>query len=247
MIRQLPLGLGFPPDISFETFIAGHNAEPLAEVAACAHGAGQGLVFIWGGAGVGKSHLLQAACRLADSQSRRVAYIPLGETGSLDPGMLEGLETSDLIALDDIQAVAGEAGWEEALFDLFNRCRERDSHLLVSANASPAGLGLKLADLKTRLGSGPAYRLQRLDDTGALAALGQAAHRRGLELNAETGRYLLSRYSRDLHSLFDSLDRLDHASLAAQRRLTIPFVREVLGASPKQHDSEHDDSIRAHS
>ena len=88
---------------------------------------------------------------------------------------------------------------------------------------------------------------EKLDDADALTALGQAAHHRGLELNAETGRYLLTRYSRDLHALFAMLDRLDRASLAAQRKLTIPFVREVLGPNPRQHDSERGGSIRAHS
>ena len=252
MIRQLPLGLRFPPDISFETFVNGTNAEALAAIQACARGAGEGLIFVWGAAGVGKSHLLQAACRLADSAGRRVAYIPLREAGSLAPALLEGLEAAELVALDDVQRVAGDAAWEQALFGLFNRCRERNSRLLVSADGPPDRLALGLADLATRLGSGPSYRLEGLDDDQRLVALRHAAMRRGLELPSETGRYLLHRHSRDLRLLFDLLERLDQASLAAQRKLTIPFVREVLSqpaagtAGFTHHAAGRGDSIRGH-
>ena len=64
-----------------------------------------------------------------------------------------------------------------------------------------------------------------------LHALMAGARRRGLELPVATGRYILRHTARDMGSLLTLLDRLDLASLAAQRRLTIPFVRVLIGAA----------------
>ena len=69
-----------------------------------------------------------------------------------------------------------------------------------------------------------------LDDAGRLQVLQLRAQGRGFELPDETGVYLLRRYPRDLPALCGLLERLDQASLVAQRRLTIPFVKAVLGS-----------------
>ena len=61
-----------------------------------------------------------------------------------------------------------------------------------------------------------------------MQALRQRARLRGLELGDEVMAYLSKHLARDTHSLFRFLDRLDQASLAAKRRLTVPFVRELL-------------------
>jgi DnaA family protein len=87
---------------------------------------------------------------------------------------------------------------------------------------------LGLPDLVSRLGWGPVFQLSALTDIEKRGALQLRAHRRGLEMGDEVADYLLKRCPRDMDSLFNLLNRLDHASLAAQRRLTIPFVRQLL-------------------
>ena len=156
-------------------------------------------------------------------------YLPLQELLTLAPELLEGLEQQALIAIDDVQAIAGMPQWEEALFHLYNRVRDCGHRLVVSATVAPAGLTLTLPDLTSRLGWGPVFQLAALSDTDKRAALQMRARRRGLELGNEVPEYLLRRCPRDMDSLFSLLNQLDRASLVAQRRLTIPFVRELLG------------------
>jgi DnaA family protein len=158
-----------------------------------------------------------------------VAYLPLGEAACLKPEVLEGIENFDLVCLDDVEAVAGNRAWEEAVQHGFNRLRHAGRHLIVTSSRSPQQLPIVLPDLKSRLNWGVALHLQSLDDADKLAALTSRARRAGLELPAAVGRFLLARCPRDLPSLWALLDRLDRDSLAAQRPLTIPFVKTLLG------------------
>ena len=223
--RQLPLGVGLRDDATFGNFLAGPNAGAMAVLEAGTEQA----VYLWGGWGSGRTHLLQAACHAAAAEGGAPAYLPLSEADALAPAMLEGLEMAPLVCLDDVQAVAGRAEWEQGLFDLYNRVRDAGGRLVAAADAAPGALGLALPDLASRLAWGPVYHLEALNDEQKKAALRRRAERRGMELGEDVANYLLRRCPRDLHSLFGLLDRLDHTSLAAQRRLTIPFVREVLG------------------
>ncbi|MCG7919353.1 MAG: DnaA regulatory inactivator Hda, partial [Candidatus Thiodiazotropha taylori] len=75
---------------------------------------------------------------------------------------------------------------------------------------------------------GPCYHLFPLNDEERLELLISNAELRGLSMSVETAQFLLQRTPRDIHFLTILLDRLDQASLAAQRKLTIPFVREAL-------------------
>jgi DnaA family protein len=226
--HQLPLGIALRVGADLEGFHAGANAQALRAVEGIASDPGEAFVYLWGPAGVGKSHLLQAACGAAGRASRRAGYLPLAGIGELGPAILEGWEHLDLVCLDDLEAVAGNPDWEQALFHLFNRLRDENHQLLVAARNSPAANGIQLADLASRLTSGLTVRMEPLGDDDLLAALALRAERLGLELPEDTARYLLRRFRRDMRHLCDLLDRLDQASLAAQRRLTVPFVRGVL-------------------
>jgi len=229
MNRQLPLGLQMRASARFSGFLAGPNQEPVDQLKQSAVGTGEPFILLWGAAGCGKSHLLQAACHLAAEQDRTVTYVSLVTFAGLPPGLLEGWENFQLVCIDDVHCIAGERSWEEALFNLYNRIREHGGTLNVSSRSAPAGLAFALPDLGSRLGWGLVYQLQPLDDEQRLAALQQRASQRGCEMPAETGRYLLRRLPRDMPALFALLDRLDEASLVAQRKLTVPFVKSVLG------------------
>lgn len=226
--EQLPLGFKTQHLVSFDSFIAGQNSQPIAALHAISQQQGELFSFICGANGSGKSHLLQATVAEADNSGHSAAYLPMREISQLSPEILLGLEQLSLICLDDIQLTTGSTDWEEALFHLFNRLRESNRHLIISADQPPNRLNIQLADLKSRLTWGPCYQLQSLDDQDQQQALIKAAERRGISLNSETARYLQQRLPRDMHSLMSLIDWLDHHSLAAQRKLTIPFVRELL-------------------
>lgn len=226
MMRQLPLPVRLQDTALFATFHAGPNAEVVAYLEGMGAETAP-VAWIWGPPGVGKTHLLQAACAATPG----AAYLPAKELAELGPGTLAGWEDRRLVCLDDVDYLAGHADWERALFVLFNGLSEAGGRLVVSAGASPAATDFGLKDLASRLTWGAVFRLESLDDEGRIAALKLRAAHRGLDLPEETGRFLLRRLPRDMRGLCEWLDRLDTASLAAQKRLTVPFVREVLGKS----------------
>ena len=218
---QLPLGLRAPPDQRLEAFLGNDAAR--AAMQAAATGASREWLYLAGPGGSGKSHLLLAACAEAVAAGRRAAYLPLTAfAGRLAAGLAQQ-ENADLLCLDGLEAIAGHAGDEEALFHFHNRARADAGTVVYAARGNPADIGLQLRDLQTRL------VLQPLDETGRRELLRQRATRRGLELDEAVLDYLLRRVDRDLASLTRLLDQLDRASLAAQRRITIPFLRQHLG------------------
>lgn len=227
MSRQLPLGLALRPALNFDSFIPGPNGEALDAARRLSAG-GEPYVYLWGSAKVGKSHLLQAACAAVHDAQRPVAYLPLPKLSAYGPELLQELDGMALVCLDDLHLIAGDRDWEQALFGLYNRLRDATAGLLVSADRPLAQLPIRLPDLASRLAWGPSYQLQALNDGELLPALTRLAAERGLQLPTDSARYILRRCPRDLGYLQDLLERLDRASLAAQRRLTLPFVRDHL-------------------
>lgn len=226
MQQQIPLGFKFNNEATFKTFVVADNAQAVQAIQSLGQEVNEHYIYIWGAQGVGKSHLLQALCQQYAEQHKPVALLDLENNDQYSPLMLDGLEKLSLVCIDDIQSVAANAEWEEALFHFFNRMRDHSIPLLISGSQPPAQLDLQLNDLKSRLGWGLTLQIKLLDDTNKLQALQKRASLRGMELSDESGQFLLSRYSRDLIDLFSLLNELDKASLSEQRRLTIPFIKD---------------------
>lgn len=227
-MRQLPLGVQLGVSLRFETFHAGTNAEAVAALTRLASGGSRVPVWLFGPPGAGKSHLLQAGCALAGAEGQTAAYLPLATLKPEGPALLDGLEQLDLVALDDLEAVTGNADWERALFTFYNGLAEHRGRLAFAATGAPLALGFRLPDLASRLAATEVHRLQPLSETEQAEALRRRAGHRGLELPEETLSFLTRRAPRDFATLCRMLDDLDTESLAAQRRLTIPFVRDWL-------------------
>lgn len=229
---QLPLSVRLRDDATFANFYPGANAAALGYVERlCEADAGwtESLIYLWGGEGVGRSHLLQAACLRFEQRDEQAIYLPMDELVHYGPEVFDNLEQCELVCLDDLHALAGRPQWEEGLFHLFNRLRDAGRKLLLAADKSPRELGIKLPDLKSRLTLALVFQLHGLSDEDKLRALQLRASRRGLHLTDEVGRFILTRGPRSMNLLFDLLDILDQASLQAQRKLTIPFLKEIFG------------------
>ncbi|BBT18208.1 DnaA regulatory inactivator Hda [Metapseudomonas otitidis] len=229
---QLPLGVRLRDDATFANYYPGANAAALGYVERlCEPDAGwtESLIYLWGAEGVGRSHLQQAACLRFEQRGEQAVYLPLADLVQYGTAILDNLEQCELVCLDDLDAVAGRADWEEALFHLFNRLRDAGRKLLLAANTAPRELPIALPDLKSRLTLALIFQLHALSDEDKLRALQLRASRRGLHLTEEVGRFIMTRGSRNMSVLFDILERLDQASLQAQRKLTIPFLKETLG------------------
>ena len=222
---QIPLRLALRDSATFANFVIGANGSALHALQA----PGENFVYLWGAAGSGKSHLLQALCHAVAEAGATPAYLAMDELMATAPGALEGVEAMNPVCVDRVELLAENAEWENALFHLYNRVRDTGGRVVAAGNVAPGGLGITLPDLVSRLGWGPVFQLQPLDDAGKTEALRLRARARGMNLSEDVAAYLLRRCARDMHSLFELLERLDRASLVAKRRLTIPFVRELLG------------------
>ncbi|MDH5407484.1 MAG: DnaA regulatory inactivator Hda [Gammaproteobacteria bacterium] len=222
--QQLPLALQLRETATFDNFVASGNEQLVHALTDL----DEKYIFIWGEESTGKSHLLQALCHQATQQSQTTAYIPFGHTDISHPDILMGLENMHLVCLDDVHWCAGKDDWELALFNLFNAVREAKTRLIITARAAPNHLNIKLADLVSRLNWGAVFQINLLNDIDKIKVLQERAQQQGLELSSDVASFLLKRHPRDMASLFSLLQQLDQASMAAQRKLTIPFVREFL-------------------
>ncbi len=223
-MAQLPLAVALEDHASFATFVGGQNA-PAVEHVRRLTTRGLDTVWLWGPRGSGKTHLLQAACRAATAAQGRAMYVALP---AASPAILADLEPVDLLAIDDLESIAGQPEWERALFVILNSFLNGTGGLLLGASAPAAQCGFAMADLASRGAGAVTYRLQLLGDEDRAAALKLHAAARGLTLDNAAAEFLLKRVARDMVALTSWLARLDIASLREQRRLTIPFIRELL-------------------
>jgi DnaA-homolog protein len=230
---QLPLAIRWPAQQGFDDYLTGDNGAAVHLLRAAADEAHADWVFISGTTASGKTHLLIAACAAASEQGRRAQYISLAliPQDSAPADAIRALGGSDLLAIDDLDAIVGQASAEHALFDLYNRCKVEKSTLLFAARQPPAQAGLGLPDLVSRLSACAQAVLKPLDEDGRREVLIQRATARGLTLDAAVLDWLFVHHARDLRSLTELFERIDKAALAAQRRVTLPFLRGLLGTS----------------
>ncbi|MDX1901317.1 MAG: DnaA regulatory inactivator Hda [Gammaproteobacteria bacterium] len=228
-IHQLTLGVSLKDHATFDNYFSGSNTHLVQELFKAAQGSSsQRVIYFYGAGGQGFTHLLQASCHEAHRQRRTAAYLPFADYKNFSPALFEGLETLNLVCFDDTHLIAGVPQWEEAFFHAFNRIYDAGGTLIFTANCSPRQAGFRLPDLVSRLSWGIVFQLQPLTDVEKLAMLMMRAQRRGMTLSEEVGRFILTHCPRHMSTLCTALDVLDRTSLAAQRRLTIPFVKTVL-------------------
>jgi DnaA-homolog protein len=228
MAQQLPLQFEFRANRTFDDFFAGANKEIIDHLKKCVTGTGEPYIFLWGAPGQGKSHLLQACCHLAQNANLRSFYFDLATPKLPDPAMLSGLDECDIVCLDNIGQIAGKPDWELAFFNFFNQHRDQGHQLILSAPYPPAALDIQLPDLKTRLNWGLILKIKTLSESDRIAALIFKADRLGFEITPQTGRFLFNHFNQDPESLWTLLEKLNLASLAAKRKLTVPFLKEIL-------------------
>lgn len=233
MSGQLPLALRWPAHQRFDSFRVGTNAAAVELLRSAAAEAEAPWLYLAGPHGSGRTHLLIAACAAANADGRSAQYLSLAALGAARATRIRQFGGSDLLAIDDLDALAGERESEHALFDLYNRCRAERATLLFAATLPPAHLGIGLPDLVSRLSACTQVALKPLDEPARRELLRERAFARGIELDDAVLDWLFAHGKRDLASLLAMLDRIDHASLAAKRRVTVPFLRSLLGGEEK--------------
>lgn len=227
---QLILGVKLRDDARFDNFLGERNRDVASRlIAVLDQPVGIPVIAICGDSDTGKSHLLQAVCHDAESRGRTAVCISLSELQPFGPEALAGLDVQDIVCLDDFDNVVGQAAWEEAIFHLYNRVHDRGGLLLVSLSEVPGATPFQLPDLKSRLSHGLTLQLGIYRDKDRERILVARAEQRGLVMGEDVVTFIMRRAPRRLGDLLGILDTLDENSLKAQRRLTIPFVKSVMG------------------
>ncbi len=227
---QLALMVQLPDDETFDSFKSELNLSIVSQLKAYIEQSQDSThsFYLFGLSSTGKSHLLHASSTYAAQLGKSSVCLSCAELKELPVAVLDGLEQIDVICLDDIHLLAGDKRWQQAIFDLYNRVLEQNNYLLISGNESAQKLGISLPDLVSRLTWGLTEQVKPVDDDEKINAIQHRATQRGLFLSDEVVKFLLNRLSRDMGSLIQSLDVLDKASIQEQRKITIPFIKEVL-------------------
>jgi DnaA-homolog protein len=222
--QQLPLEFQHVQEQNFDQFVFGSNSDLLPIL----NDPQQTVLYLWGNSFSGKTHLLSALYHQYLKENKSAIFLPLAIKQELSVDMLENIETSALICIDDIDAIAGDRQWEEALFCLYNQMRTCGNKMLISSHSNAVNLNFCLNDLKSRLQWGITYQLNPLTDSEKIQLLQNRAQLKSFSLADDVAQFLLNRVSRNLPDLIQLLDKLDYASLSQQRKLTIPFVKKFL-------------------
>lgn len=231
-MQQAALQFDLNAELSFSSFYTACNKQAINHLSDMASGKGEMQFYLWGGNGAGKSHLLQACCQYAYQQKHQAFYLSLQKNQLIDPQILKGLEHFDLICIDNLDYCAQNAAWELALFNLYNDLRQNNHKLILSSHCSPKKLPVNLMDLKSRINWGLSLKLQPLSDEERIAAFTHKAKYLGFEISTKVGDFLTKHYAYDLPTLWTLLSALEQETLIAKRKLTLPFLKQILA---KQH------------
>lgn len=193
-----------------------------------------GSFFIYAREGEGKTHLLNAICSQAHLQGKNICYIPLSDYKMLSIDILSGFDEVDMICLDDIDAIANQRLWESAIFDLFNRLKEKDrAKLILTAQKQPKQIIFSLPDLLSRLLWGHVFELKEPNDEQKITVLQHFAKEKGFDFPCDVAQFVLTHNNRNMKILNQLLNKLDEASISQHRKITIPFVKTILNQEYK--------------
>lgn len=227
-LPQIPFQFGNFQQNDLASYLPGENRTILLLLNTIANKESTHSLYLWGSSGTGKTHLLQAVCKQANELNLHVAYIPLKQHKDISPEILHDLGELDLVCIDDLECISGQIEWQQGLTWLYNELRDNHNSLIISADISATNIALEVDDLKSRLSWDQVYQIKSPTDELKIEILKQKAEARSFELSDDVIEFLIRRVDRNLGSLIKILDEIDHASLAAKRKVTVPFVKELI-------------------
>jgi|TARA_B100001758_G_scaffold66030_2_gene55165 DnaA family protein len=227
-LTQIPFKFDNFKKRDFDSFFQGENKDLLYFLNTMIKTKSNNSIYIWGPQGTGKTHLLQAACKKANEMDWHVTYIPLEQYRDFSIDILDGLGKLDLVCIDDLEFIIDNIEWQQRVTLLFNEIRDNKNSIIISSKISPNNIKIDLDDLKSRLVWGHVFKIKAADDELKIKILKKEANERSFNLNDDVVEFLIRRSNRDLTSLIEILDEIDRSSLAAKRKITVPFVKELI-------------------
>ncbi len=230
---QLPLKINLDSSATLASFFVGLNVELIENIKTYLdydlhRQDNTNMLFIWGAESSGKSHLAQAICRLFDQSCEKTCvYLPLNNT-QISYHILDGLAEVDLVCIDNLESIKGDQNWQVALFNLYNELKDLGKKLIIFSNETPLQMQMELADLSSRLSSIPLYKLQKIDEKKLIEFVQSSGINVGMGISIDVATFILNRSDRSIINLKKIIHTLDEQSLTHQRKITIPFVKEIL-------------------
>ena len=227
-IRQIALPLSLDRQYSFENFISDRADLIIASLKALIQGDGEAQIGLWGTTASGKTHLLNASADYARQKSVVLQIYDAKQLLQCDANEFEGFSHCDVLAIDNLDAIAGNAEWEACFYQVINRCRDGDYRFVFAMAHRPEDLETTLDDFRSRLQWGLMLQLPSSDDIEIRQILRKRAQLIGIELAEDVISYLMTHHARNLATQMAILQRLDGASLSQQRKVTIPLIKQAL-------------------
>jgi len=222
------------PRYTFETFVVGpenHLAYAAAQAVAERPGDGYNPLFIYGGTGLGKTHLLHAIGHACQAANRRVLYVP-SETFTND--LIEAIRTStteafretyrtvDVLLIDDIQFLAGKEATQEEFFHTFNALHDNGAQIVISSDRRPRAVPMLEERLRSRFEWGLMVDVPPPALETRIAILQRKAEMRGVAIPEDTLYFVAQRVQTNVRELEGVLNKL---LMLAQLRQVAPDVR----------------------
>jgi len=227
-IKQIALPLSLDRQYSFENFISDRTDLIIASLKALIQGDGEAQIGLWGAAASGKTHLLNASADYARQKSVVLQIYDAKQLLQCDANEFEGFSRCEVLAIDNLDAIAGNAEWEACFYQVINRCRDGDYRFVFAMAHRPEDLETTLDDFRSRLQWGLMLQLPSSDDIEIRQILRKRAQLIGIELAEDVISYLMTHHARNLATQMAILRRLDGASLSQQRKVTIPLIKQAL-------------------
>lgn len=213
---------------SFENYFASSADLIIDSLKSLVIGRGESQLGLWGSCSSGKTHLLNACAGYAREAGAGLQIYDAMQLLECEASEFVGFEQCDVLAIDNLDAIAGIAAWEERFYQVMNRCRQGEFRFIFSLSVKPQHLACKLDDFRSRLLWGLLLQLPENSEDEIRGIMRRRAELLGMELSSDVISYLLNHHSRNLGSQMQILRLLDNASLLSQRRVTIPLVKQAL-------------------
>jgi chromosomal replication initiator protein len=240
---EVPLPLN--PDYVFENFVTGPcNRLPHAASVAVAEQPGKAYnpLFIHGGVGLGKSHLLQAVCQkvLASNSDARILYLSCDsfinqfisavETGDMNT-FRHRYRHVDVLVIDDIHFLAGRDRTQEEFFHTFNTLYQGHKQIILSADCPPSEIPELEERLVSRFNWGLVARIEKPCYETRVAILKKKAKMRGLELPEDVICYIAAKVENNTRELEGAITKIQGMGLLQDGRIDLDLAKQALGES----------------
>jgi chromosomal replication initiator protein len=251
--RQLTLNTRY----TFDTFVVGASnrlAQAASMAVAESPARAYNPLFLYGGVGLGKTHLLHAIGNVAQQSGLSVLYVSSEEfTNDLinairshtTQAFRDKYRMTDVLLIDDIQFIAGKESTQEEFFHTFNTLHGQDKQIVISSDRSPKAMSTLEERLRSRFEWGLIADIQPPDFETRLAILRSKADRMGRDVPGEIMEVIAQRMQSNIRELEGALNRIvAHADLRG-----IPLTKELVNTAlidllPQRRDVEPNEVVR---